>query len=143
MEEPPRGEGDGIFTRRVLFYGIIVGLLVALQGSVIFNIADPIKAQTMVFTTIVISEMFNAFNWRSDKESVSKLGFLTNKPLILAVVSTVILQLIVIYLPFLQSAFHTVPLNLTDWGLIILLGAFTLLLVEGMKKMEAYRCPLV
>ncbi len=143
MNEPPRGEGDGIFTKRVLFYGIIVGLLVALQGSVIFNIADPTKAQTMVFTMIVISEMFNAFNWRSDKESISKLGFLTNKPLILAVLSTIILQLIVVYLPFLQGAFHTVALNLTDWGLIILLGAFTLLLVEGMKKMEAYRSPLV
>ncbi|OFV65735.1 MAG: ATPase [Candidatus Syntrophoarchaeum butanivorans] len=133
MREHPRVKKEGIFTRRVLFYGVVVGLLVALQGVFIFNIADPLKAQTMVFTTIVISEMFNAFNWRSDKESIFKIGFLTNKPLLLAVSSTILLQILVIYLPPFQGAFHTVPLSLTDWGVITLVGASSLLLVEGMK----------
>ncbi|MHC1574024.1 MAG: cation-translocating P-type ATPase [Candidatus Syntropharchaeales archaeon] len=138
MKEPPRRKGDGIFTKRVLFYGVVIGLLVALQGSLIFHIADATKAQTMVFTTIVISEMFNAFSWRSDKESIFKLGFLTNKPLILAVSSTIILQLIVIYLPFLQGAFHTVGPGLGDWVLMILVGLSTFVVVEGMKRVEVW-----
>jgi Ca2+-transporting ATPase len=137
MKDPPRGEKNGIFTRKVLFYGVVVGLLVALQGSVIFHIADATKAQTMVFTTIVISEMFNAFSWRSDKDSIFKLGLLTNKPLILAVSSTILLQLIVIYLPFLQGAFHTVGLGLGDWMLMIVVGLSTLAVVEGMKYIQA------
>ncbi|RLG33749.1 hypothetical protein DRN98_03525 [Methanosarcinales archaeon] len=139
MREPPRRKEEGIFTRRVLFYGIVIGLLVAIQGSFIFHLADPEKAQTMVFTTIVISEMFNVFNWRSDKESIFKLGFLTNKPLILAVSSTILLQLIVIYLPFLQGAFHTVGLGPGDWMLMILVGLSTLVVVEWMKFVEKTR----
>ncbi len=71
----------------------------------------------MVFTLVVFSEMFNAFNWRSDRYSVFSLGGLfTNKALIYAVLTTVVLQLMVIYVPFLQLAFSTVPLSLPEWG---------------------------
>jgi Ca2+-transporting ATPase len=80
--------------------------------------------------------MFNAFNWRSEKISVFSLGIFTNRSLIYAVLSTVILQLAVLYIPFLQTAFRTVPLSLSDWGMIIPLASTTLIAMELTKFLE-------
>ena len=80
--------------------------------------------------------MFNAFNWRSDKLSVFSLGVFTNRSLIYAVLSTVLLQLAAIYVPILQTAFRTVPLSLSDWGLIIPLASTTLIAMEITKYLE-------
>ena len=77
--------------------------------------------------------MFNAFNWRSDRYSVFSLGLFTNKPLVYAVMTTIILQLIVIYVPFFQNAFGTVPLSLSDWEVILPLASTTFIAMELVK----------
>lgn len=141
MHQPPRTPGEGIITRRMLLYGMGVGLLIAIQALVLFrwtlDNSDLIKAQTMVFTLIVFSLMFNAFNWRSDHMSVFSLGLFSNKSLTLAVVSTILLQLAVIYSPFMNGLFNTVPLGLADLLLIAALGSTTLIIVEGVKFIES------
>ncbi|WP_269850282.1 cation-translocating P-type ATPase C-terminal domain-containing protein [Methanosarcina horonobensis] len=95
------------------------------------------KLQTLIFTLIVFSEMFNAFNWRSDRYSVFSLGLFTNKALVYAVLTTIILQLMVIYVPFLQFAFRTVPLSLYEWGIILALASTTLISMEIVKHISA------
>jgi Ca2+-transporting ATPase len=77
--------------------------------------------------------MFNAFNWRSDRYSIFSLGFFTNRALIYAVLITVVLQLMVIYIPFFQKAFRTVPLSLFEWGVILALASTTLISMEFVK----------
>lgn len=142
MNRPPRKAGEGIITRRVLIYGFGVGLLIAVQALALFGWSlangDPErKAQTMVFTLIVFSMMFNAFNWRSDRHSVFSLGLFSNKALVYAVVSTILLQLLVIYTPFLNDPFRTVQLGLTDWAVILPLASTTLIIVEVAKYVES------
>ena len=142
MQRPPRGRKEGFFTRRALFFGIGIGALIAIQGLIAFLYGlntSLVKGQTMVFCLITISEMFNAFNWRSDRVSLFKLGFFTNKPLISAVIITVLLQILVVYAPFLQKPFNTTPINLTDWFLIVLLGSTTFIFMEGVKFIEKRR----
>ena len=80
--------------------------------------------------------MFNAFNWRSERYSVFSLGIFTNKFLIYAILSTIILQLAAIYVPFMQMAFRTVPLSLSDWAMIIPLASTTLIAMEFTKYLE-------
>ncbi len=92
-----------------------------------------IKAQTMAFTMLVMFEMFNAFNCRSEKHSIKKLGLLTNGWLLLAVASSIFLQLAVIYVPFLQPLFNTAPLTLAEWVIIIGVSASVILVVEAGK----------
>jgi len=142
MRQPPRKQYEGIITRRVLIYGSGVGALIALQALLIFRWslenAGTMKAQTMVFTLIVISMMFNAFNWRSDRLSVFSIGLLSNRMLVYAVASTILLQLLVIYNPFLNRPFNTVPLGFADWALIVLLASTTLVFVEAAKFIESY-----
>jgi Ca2+-transporting ATPase len=91
----------------------------------------------MVFTLIVISMMFNAFNWRSEGLSLLEIGIFSNRTLLYAVGSTILLQLLVIYTPMLNGPFNTVPLGLADWGIIMLLASTTLIFVEAAKFVES------
>lgn len=142
MKQPPRKQDEGIITKRVILYASGVGALIAIQALFIFkwtlDDSGIVKAQTMVFTLIVISMMFNAFNWRSERLSVFSIGLLSNRTLIYAVASTILLQLLVIYTPFLNGHFNTVPLGITDWGIILLLASTTLIFVEAAKHIESY-----
>lgn len=138
MKQKPRNVEVGLVTRREIAAGLGIGGLIALQAlTVLIWALDkgfPLeKLQTMVFALVVFSEMFNAFNWRSDRYSIFSLGFFTNRALIYAVLITVVLQLMVIYVPFFQKAFRTVPLSLFEWGVILALASTTLISMEFVK----------
>jgi Ca2+-transporting ATPase len=138
MKQKPRNVEVGLVTRREIAAGLGIGGLIALQAlTVLIWALDkgfPLeKLQTMVFALVVFSEMFNAFNWRSDRYSIFSLGFFTNRALIYAVLITVVLQLMVIYIPFFQKAFRTVPLSLFEWGVILALASTTLISMEFVK----------
>jgi Ca2+-transporting ATPase len=141
MMQPPRRQDEGIITKRLLFYGLAVGVLIAVQALLLFRWslgdADLLKARTMVFTLIVISMMFNAFNWRSERLSLLEIGIFSNRTLLYAVGSTILLQLLVIYAPMLNGPFNTVPLGLVDWTIIMLLASTTLIFVEVAKFVES------
>jgi Ca2+-transporting ATPase len=141
MRQPPRRRDEGIITKRLLFYGLAVGALIAIQALLLFrwslDDAGLLKARTMVFTLIVISMMFNAFNWRSERLSLLDIGIFSNRTLLYAVGSTVLLQLLVIHSPMLNDPFRTVPLGLADWAIIMLLASTTLIFVEAAKFLES------
>ena len=67
--------------------------------------------QTMIFTTLTMAQMGNALALRSSKDSLFTIGFLSNKPMVGAVLLTFVLQLAVIYIPFLQEIFNTQSLS--------------------------------
>ncbi|AKB74142.1 Cation-transporting ATPase, E1-E2 family [Methanosarcina lacustris Z-7289] len=141
MEQKPRKSKEGLVSRRMLIASLGLGSLIAIQslGVLYWALKEGVslpKIQTLIFTLIVISLMFNAFNWRSDRYSVFSLGIFTNRSLIYAVLSTVLLQLAAIYVPIMQTAFRTVPLSLSDWGMIIPLASTTLIAMEITKYLE-------
>jgi Ca2+-transporting ATPase len=144
MKQKPRNVEEGIITRREILAGLGIGSLITVQALLVlvwalesgFSLS---KLQTMVFTLVVFSEMFNAFNWRSDRYSVFSLGLFTNKALVYAILTTVILQLMVIYTPFLQLAFSTVPLSSSELGVILALASTTLISMEIVKYLSGRR----
>lgn len=141
MRQKPRKAKEGLVSKRMIVSGLGLGFLIALQSIGVLhwalNTGVPLpKIQTLIFTLVVISLMFNAFNWRSDRYSVFSLGVFTNRPLVYAVLSTVLLQLAAVYIPIMQTAFRTVPLSLSDWGMIIPLASTTLIAMELTKYLE-------
>lgn len=140
MHQHPRHKSEGIITNRVLLYSGLIGVLITLQALILFlwHISDLLRAQSIVFTLVVVSSMFNALNWRSEKRSIFKLKPFSNPPLWYAITATLLLQLAVLYTP-LQSAFHTTSLTSLDWVWIILFSATTLIAGESMKYIEAKR----
>jgi Ca2+-transporting ATPase len=71
-------------------------------------------AQTMAFTTLMFCQLFNVFNARSDERSAFADLFV-NRWLWAAVGASLLLQVAVVYVPFLQAAFSTVALGGGDW----------------------------
>ena len=124
MNRPPRTQGTGVITRR-MWYGIIfIGMIMAigtllvldaaLPGGLIEGSGEMRYAQTMAFTTLVLFQLFNVFNARSDDRSAFPDLF-KNSWLWGAVVFSLGLHMLVIYLPFLQVAFSTVGLSWSEW----------------------------
>ena len=86
----------------------------------------------MAFTTLMMFQLFNVFNCRSTWRSAFS-GFFENKWLIAAVALSLLTHVLVIYVPFLQAAFHTVALSAFDW-LIATAVASTLLIGMELAK---------
>ena len=93
----------------------------------------PAAAGTMAFATISFSELLRAFTSRSDRYPLLKIGIFTNKAMLYAVSTSALLLLAVIYVPFLQPIFDTVPLNATQWAIILPLLLVPALVAELTK----------
>ena len=89
--------------------------------------------QTSVFTVLVFSQLFHSLVVRSDKESIFTLGVFSNKPMLIAIGVTVLLQLMVIYTPAFNQVLHTQPLPLSELFLCIAVSSIILWAVEGEK----------
>jgi P-type Ca2+ transporter type 2C len=143
MNRPPRPVGSGVITRRmwggIAFVGIIMAagtLLVldfGLPGGLIQGSGDLPYARTMAFTTLVLFQLFNAPNARSDERSAFHRLF-RNPWLRGALVLSIALQILVVYAPFLQPAFGTVSLNLRDW-LVCVAAASSVLWLRELSKL--------
>jgi len=141
MLRPPRDPKESIFTLPVKLLIAVISILMTVGIIPVFASVLPgaglVKAQTMAFTMMTMFEMFNAFNCRSERHSIFRVGPFANRWLVLAVLSSLLLQAAVIYIPFLQSIFGTAALGLTDWLLIIAISSSALIVVEAGKWLVA------
>jgi P-type Ca2+ transporter type 2C len=127
MRQKPRRRGQGIFTKPVVTLMVIGGIWSCLVNLGIFKWALDAgrgmwEAQGLCFLTLVIIQFFKAYNFRSDRKSIFKVGMFKNKWLNLAICWEAMLLLIIIYTPFLQESFRTFSLSAFDWMLVILLA---------------------
>ncbi len=142
MKKPPRPREEGVITRSMwagnLFTGVImaIGALfildASLPGGLIEGSGSLRYAQTMAFTTVVFFSLFVVFNARSDKQSAF-VGLFSNKWLWGAVLLSLLLQVAVVHIPFLQQAFSTVSLSPVDWLLCTVVASSVLWLRELSK----------
>ncbi len=98
-------------------------------------------ARTMTLLCMAMFQWFNAWNCRSENKSLLSIGFFTNKWLILATAFVLFLQFVLLYTPFMQFIFKTVPLNLDQWLLILYISAPIVLLDEMRKAIVRYIWP--
>ena len=148
MNRPPRPKGSGVITRRMWFGIAFVGIIMAagtllvldfgLPGGLIQGSGDLTYARTMAFTTLVLFQLFNAANARSDERSAFHRLF-RNPWLRGALVLSLALQILVVYAPFLQPAFGTVGLGLGDWLVCVAVASSVLWLREVSKLFVSER----
>jgi Ca2+-transporting ATPase len=123
MQRKPFHPRENIFGRgmgwHILWVGLLMGVVSLGMGYWAWSTGRH-DWQTMVFTTLTLSQMGNALAIRSGKESIFKIGFFSNRALLGAVLLTFVLQMAVVYVPFLQALFKTVALP--PLGLAISLG---------------------
>jgi Ca2+-transporting ATPase len=114
MRRPPRPRAESIFAHGLWQHLIWVGLLMAgvtLATQAWAYHGGSAHWQTMTFTVLALSQMGHALAIRSERESLVRLGLWSNRPLLVAVVLTVLLQLAIIYVPAAAVVFRTQPLT--------------------------------
>ncbi|MEM3555120.1 MAG: calcium-transporting P-type ATPase, PMR1-type [Candidatus Micrarchaeia archaeon] len=141
MERPPRDPEEDIL-KPMIPNIVMIGFLTCVGTLLIFSQyygGNPYNldiARTAAFTTIVMFELFVAFACRSSTRTLVEAGVFSNRSLIIAVASSVVLQLAVIYLPPLQTVFNTVPLSLDDWGRILVISSTAFFAMEIVKLLK-------
>jgi magnesium-transporting ATPase (P-type) len=146
MADPPRKLDDRMIDAKMGRVVGLTGLSVALSALVAFDLeltggllggsGDLTSARTHAFTTVVLAQVFNAFNSRSYSTSV--FGQVHNRWLTGAAALTVALQVLVVHAPFLNEAFDTAPMSLTEWGVTIGLAS-VVLWIEEIRKLFVRR----
>jgi Ca2+-transporting ATPase len=142
MRRPPHPPGESIFGRSmgwdVLWVGLLMGLVSLGLGYWAWS-SGRATWQTMVFTTLALSQMGNALAIRSERDSLFRLGLLSNKPLLATVLLTLFLQLAVVYVPALQRILKTVALPPADLAISLIMSSVVFWGVELEKKL--FRSP--
>ena len=135
----PRPLNAGLVSHevRLLMVVLLSVMLVGTLSLFSFKLASDglAAARTLAFTALVVFELFNAFNCRSLGEPLSKVGFFSNRYLVLGIAAAVSLQMLVVYHPSMQALFGTVPLGPTDWLLILLVAPWVVVAAEIQKRL--------
>ena len=142
MRRKPRDPDDRILSSFMMVKMIVLAAamtLVTLVAYVFYldrpcaECQDPLAyARTFAFTTLVMLEMFNVLNCKSDHQSLWTTGIFNNPWLWWAIASSLLIQIAVVqWTPY--ELFNTVPLTGTDWLISVLLGSTALVAGEGLK----------
>jgi len=135
MERPPRDPKEPIMSRLLWERTVIVGLLISV--GVVYNFQLALnegpsleKARTVAVTTMVFFQFFQAWNSRSELQSIFKISPFTNPLLFFSLIAAFFAQLSVIYVPTLQWIFRTEPITMSEWLQILMVSATVVLVVE-------------
>jgi Ca2+-transporting ATPase len=137
MRRPPYSSEESIFGRGMLpfigIFGVIMSIIAIAIGLWDFH-RDPTGAwQTLLFTTLIFNQVMLALGLRSIEQSLFSIGLFSNPSMVAAFISTVLLQLMVIYVPFFQRIFRTQALDVTEVLLALSMGVLVLFIVEIWK----------
>jgi magnesium-transporting ATPase (P-type) len=145
MRHPPRRLTDRVIDREmwrgIFWVGVVMAaatlaaLDLGLSGGLLGGSGEIDEARTMAFTTLVLAQLFNCLNARSDRASAFDHLF-TNPLLWGAIAVSAALQVAVVQLPLLNDAFSTVPLALGDWMICVGLASIVLWADEAKKLIE-------
>ena len=140
MARPPRRRDGALFTRafslRLVWQGALVGGLTLLAYGLGLRAGDPAAANTMAFATLTFSQLFHAYDVRSEETSLWALGPLSNRAMNKAFLVGMALQLAVLLAPPLQGAFSVVPLTAGQWGTVAVLAIAPLVVCETVKAVR-------
>ncbi|MHA2173404.1 MAG: calcium-translocating P-type ATPase, SERCA-type [Candidatus Hodarchaeales archaeon] len=154
MVRKPRDPQEPILTKKALYFILYAGIIIGIGTLIIFfvylwpfifnniipNEIDIIRPRTVAFTMLIVFQMIMALNIRKEEHSLLGKEFYRNPYLLLAITSSVVLHLLIMYLPLFQQVFDTVGLNLFDWILILFIGSF-LILIDEIRTILAKRFP--
>lgn len=140
MSQKPRNPDEPIIDRGMMIGIILQSISIAAASILAYMWAlnrypNSIEhARTITFTALITAELLRAYSSRSQKFTLFKIGFFTNKSMVIATTFAFLLMLVVLYIPFMQDIFYTFPLGLLDWE-IVLTFAFIPLIIGELTKL--------
>lgn len=138
MHDGPNSRKEPIINRPTLGRLIFLTTIMVTVTWIIYRFAlahtlDLRYVYAMTLTSLVVTQWFNSFNVRSGRESVFTVGIFKNRWHLIALAFVALLHLAVLYIPPLTEALHLVPIDATDWILILSTGVSVFVLEEVRK----------
>ncbi|MDD5440233.1 MAG: calcium-transporting P-type ATPase, PMR1-type [Candidatus Omnitrophica bacterium] len=139
MKRRPRSPHEPVVTKEMAIIMLLQGAFIALCSLGAFCLVYYIeeegiaRARTAAFVVLSCSQLFHAFNCRSMKVSLFRLGVVTNPQLVVATGISFLLSMMVVYVPFFKTVFKTEPLGLADWVLVVGISSLPLWAMEVIK----------
>ncbi len=154
MTRHPRDPNEPILTRKSILFIIYSAVIIAAGTLLLFFLymsTDLIagqlpsediqtRARTVAFTMLIMFQMIMALNIRKEEHSLLGEEFFRNPYLLLAIASSLILHILIVYIPFFQPFFDTTALQLSDWAVIISIGSI-LVIIDEIRTFVAHRVP--
>ena len=139
MKRKPYSPTEGVFSRgagaQTIWVGVMIGALALGLGSW-YYFTDRPEWQTMIFTSLAFMQIFQALASRSDKDSLFKIGVMTNPVLAGMALLVFALQMAVLYIPALANFFEVIPLSLCDLSIAAATGVIVFVVMEVSKKFK-------
>jgi P-type Ca2+ transporter type 2C len=147
MRKKPRNVHEGILNPHVLWSIGSIGIWIALVTVCVFvwEISNGYPTQhavTVFFATLILSRLFNGFNCRSMEDSIFKIGYFTNRPLVYSTVVVLLLTSAVIYISPLQKPFGTIFLSIREVSVVFFASSTVLIMAEIQKLLRRRTIPL-
>ena len=147
MQRPPRRSDKKLMQKDFVLHFLATGMIIGGLVTVAFlltiikdgwTFGQPINGQwvhatTLAFVALVMVQLVNAFSARSFTKSVFYNNPLKNPFMLIAVFTSVLMALVMIYMPWMNRILDTVPLDLVDWGMIAIVSVIPLLYLEVSK----------
>ena len=143
MKQPPRNTKDPILSKKMLGGIMFQAVAISFASLLAYYWAMKmygtgrglIHARSVVFTTIILSELLRAFSSRSQTFTLFKIGFFTNIRMVQAVFASFALTVVVLYIPALNEVFDVVPLTFRDWQIVVAFSFIPLVVGELYKDL--------
>ncbi len=122
MLQKPRPVKEQIINRYMISGVVIQTIAITAVTLIAFGLGlkhNIVYAETMAFITLAASELLRAYTARSERYPILKIGLFTNRWMNIAVASSLALLLLIIYVPFFNEVFNTVPLGWIEWRLVL------------------------
>jgi Ca2+-transporting ATPase len=139
MKKPPRMMNESVITRKggrlMLAQGAFIAFCALLAFWFVLAVENEglARARTACFVVLSCSQLFHSFNCRSMDKSLFTLGIFSNIKLVGATLFSFALQMLVVYVPFLQTVFKTEALGLFDWVMVLVISSFPFWAMEVVK----------
>lgn len=139
MKRSPRPKAEGIITGTMVLDMALVGAVISLGTLGVFYLTLPSGeeyARSMAFTTLVFFQLWNAVNCRSERHSMIGPKFFKNVYLLAAIGIAILLQLMILYLPFFEDIFVSAAPSVYGWAIIIGVTSTVFFVVEARKLIQ-------
>jgi Ca2+-transporting ATPase len=144
LKRPPRNPKESILSRLMVERVVLMGIVMAVGTlytfiSALNSGASLERARTLALTTMVFFQFFQAFNSRSEKQSIFAMNLLSNPFLFFSIVGAFFAQLTILYVPAFQFIFKTEPLTSIEWVKIALVSVSILIVVLIVVEIDKWR----
>ncbi|WMJ74199.1 cation-transporting P-type ATPase [Cytophagaceae bacterium ABcell3] len=138
MERPPRSPDQPLITKQLIMRTLLVGFLILLFASGLFHYELGLGvsldyARTTTTTTIIVIQAFYLLNCRSLIKPLNQIGIFSNPWIFGGIGAMMVSQLLFIYVPVMNTFFHTMPITLESWARIIGAGLIVYLIISAEK----------